>query len=306
MSGRRNSKGTKKNSDEDAFIPELGNDDYEDQIIQELEEDINNNNNNKRKRSSSGKLNIRDFTDNEANEETPKRKNPKQQAKQPEPETQSTKPQEMKITETVAKIKKPSKIWLPSEAALLKILMTGGPPIGRNVAGMSFSYSLSLSCRCFLTQKALTASLNRFLAESDSSHHVFTTKEVKNKLETNPFLNISVNQAILKPFVPQKSTPLFDNRMFHCHRYLFFVLFYLIIFLFYLSDTHLLAVPSLYSKYETPHIIDTDCGNQILCWPKADGRDAKVSIKDNYLSVEVQLSPLSYVFMSRFFEKILN
>jgi len=143
MSGRRNSKGTKKNSDEDAFIPELGNDDYEDQIIQELEEDINNN---KRKRSSStsGKLNIRDFTDNEAKEETPKRKNLKQQAKRPEPETQSTKPEEMKITETVAKNKKPSKIWLPSEAALLKILMTGGPPTGRNVAGMSFSCSLSL------------------------------------------------------------------------------------------------------------------------------------------------------------------
>lgn len=230
MSGRRNSKGTKKNSDEDAFIPELGNDDYEDQIIQELEEDINNN---KRKRcSTSGKLNIRDFTDNEAKEETPKRKNPKQQAKQPEPETQSTKPQDMKITETVAKIKKPSKIWLPSEAALLKILMTGGPPIGRNVAGMSFSFSSLLFplsfCRCFLTQKALTASLNRFLSESDSSHHVFTTKEVKNKLETNPFLNISVNQTILKPFVPQKSTPLFDNRMFHCHGYFFS--FYLIFF----------------------------------------------------------------------------
>lgn len=68
-------------------------------------------------------------------------------------------------------------------------------------------------------------------------------------------------------------------------------------FLFHRSS-NIAATPILQSKYESPHIIDTDEGKKILCWPNASGRDGKVSIKGEFVSVEIQLAPLKYSFFN--------
>lgn len=67
------------------------------------------------------------------------------------------------------------------------------------------------------------------------------------------------------------------------------------------SSNFLLASPSLSSLYETPHFIDTDVGKLLMVWPMCEGRDANVSIKDGFLSFEVQLSPLAYDIKSLHF-----
>lgn len=54
--------------------------------------------------------------------------------------------------------------------------------------------------------------MNQTLSENDQLHHVFTQKEVKNKLETQGLMTL-LNQPPVQSIVPQKSAPLFDSRM---------------------------------------------------------------------------------------------
>jgi len=62
----------------------------------------------------------------------------------------------------------------------------------------------------------------------------------------------------------------------------------------------------LHSKYETPHIIDTDVDQCLLVWPMCDGRDVDVSIKENYLSLEIKLAPLQYQNNHTYFQFFTN
>lgn len=140
MSGKRNSKGASKKNGEDDYIPnESGNDEY-DQIIENLEQSINKNR--KRQSPTSDKLKITDYEVNEA-EETPKR------AKKQKVVDEVVKVQEL-VENKISK--KSPKVWVCAEAALLRLLLTGFSPIGRNVAGMIslrlfllFARSLSVS-----------------------------------------------------------------------------------------------------------------------------------------------------------------
>lgn len=95
--------------------------------------------------------------------------------------------------EDIPKTTKLRKIWTPSEAALLKILLSGTSPIGKNAS-------------------ALTAALNREIKSCEGTT-AFTQKEVKNKLETNLFSKL--NYATPFPSVPVpvaiKQFPVLDN-----------------------------------------------------------------------------------------------
>lgn len=106
------------------------------------------------------------------------------------------------------------KHWEPAENALAKGIMYGISPVGRNVAG---TFKLTASFSSFSNPLAVTACLNQLLDETDQVHHVFTQKEVKNKLETQGMMNLNFQQQQQQPkpqaSVVHQSTPLFDNRM---------------------------------------------------------------------------------------------
>lgn len=58
--------------------------------------------------------------------------------------------------------------------------------------------------------------------------------------------------------------------------------------------SYFVALPICQKLYETPHCIDTDVDKILLVWPKVEGRDAVVSIQDDYLVIDVKLAPLRY------------
>ncbi len=116
---------------------------------------------------------------------------------------------------------KMAKVWTPAQAALLKLLIIGSPPLGRNVACMCHFSPIILYLLIFIRQirnlefvyahsLALTATLNKELQSMDSAE-MFTTKEVKSKLETVKFQFIQATPSSLP--VPRLSQPLFDNRI---------------------------------------------------------------------------------------------
>lgn len=139
MAGRRNSKSTKKNTDDASYVDENATADEFDHIVESIEENINKNNKRKHQETTNT-LDIRNYEDLEAKETNKKRK------KDEAPKHNSTTPKTTTTTKTtqerIPKVPKEQKDWNCAEAALLKNLITGTSPIGRNVSGVHF-YSFS-------------------------------------------------------------------------------------------------------------------------------------------------------------------
>lgn len=122
MSGKRVSRTSKKalEKDNDEYKPDSQGDEELDHAITTLEADIMITKN-KRKREQS------------PNKETPEKR------------LKETQGEVVKPPKQLAKV---PKVWIPSEAALLAIKITGCAPLGRNVTGMLFP-SLSLFSHLF-------------------------------------------------------------------------------------------------------------------------------------------------------------
>ncbi len=144
MAEKRNSKASfRKKTDKD-YIPDKNEEDTMDHIIDTLEKNLENTNNQtnnskkqKRAPTTSGPLNIKEFEENEAKED----KQPNKRAKtQPTPDISA---------QAIVKVVKAPKSWAPAESALLRALIIGLTPTGRNVAGILsssfvfFCFSLS-------------------------------------------------------------------------------------------------------------------------------------------------------------------
>jgi hypothetical protein len=94
------------------YEPNSSSEDPYDHVINHLENDVQVN-------KAAPKLQIRDFIDDEAEEST--------KSKKAKPDTRTA-------PETPSKVL--NKTWHPAEAALLKLLIVGSPPLGRNSSGI--------------------------------------------------------------------------------------------------------------------------------------------------------------------------
>lgn len=179
----------KINQDLEEYLFQEDSDEELDETIKTLEMEL------KDKPKSSGKrkapsINIKDYEVLEAEEA----KSKKQKAAK-EPQTN------------------PRYVWNSSESACLKLLVLGSSPLGKNSASMSKKYLLKINRTSSLnTYIALTAALNKELDWTDTNHHIFDQKEVRNKLDSALFLNLKDTVPKAQE-VPKKSAPLFDNRM---------------------------------------------------------------------------------------------
>ena len=132
---RRNGKLSRKK--DETYVPDQTDEEALDHIISDLEQNLENNSQNnsknKKKRTStdtSTSLNIKDFEINESKEDGTK-----------STKRQKTQPQVDIANQEIVKVMKAPKVWSVAESALLKILLLGCSPIGRNIAGMIFLFS---------------------------------------------------------------------------------------------------------------------------------------------------------------------